>query len=100
MFSLFLFFLGIGVWGSSPGPSKCRGRRFTGFCIFAALVCIVTAGTRVGVGVGVVGLLLAGGVAVLAGRGGFFSAPGGLRPGRAGASFGGAFFFTLYRFQG
>jgi len=99
MFSLFLFFLGIGVWGSSPGPSKCRGRRFTGFCIFAALVCIVTAGTRMGMGLVVIGLLLLVVQPVLAGRRGFFRKRARLRQVLAGLILGCAFFVMLHVFQ-
>ena len=98
MFSLFLFFLGIGVWGSSPGPSKGRGRSFTGFCIFAALVCIVTAGTRMGMGLVVGGLLLLVVQPVLTARRGFFRKRARLRQILVGLILCAAFFVVLQVF--
>jgi hypothetical protein len=58
MFSLFLFFLGVGSWRWKLAPYGRSRRMVLGVCILAALVCIVVAGTRMGMGLTVVGLLL------------------------------------------
>src|SRR5712692_6698952 len=48
LFSLFLFFLGLGIWRWRASPHKRSGRLFLTLAIVASLVCIVVAGTRMG----------------------------------------------------
>jgi len=66
MFSLFLFLLGLGVRGWRVPDSKRRRRLSRGLMIAASLVCIVVAGTRMGIALALVGLLLVGLEPVLA----------------------------------
>ena len=73
MFSLFLFFLGIGMWRWGASSHKRSGRLFLTLTIVASLVCIVVAGTRMGMLLALVGLLLLLIEPVLAARRGFLA---------------------------
>lgn len=58
MFSLFLFFLGIGLRGFTTAGSRQRRRLSLGVFILSSLVCVVVAGTRMGMLLALVGVFL------------------------------------------
>jgi hypothetical protein len=99
MFSLFLFFLGIGMWRWGASSHKRSGRLFLTTVIVASLVCIVVAGTRMCMLLALVGLLLLLIEPALAARRGFLARKVRVRRALACLIMGSAFFGILQIFS-
>ncbi len=99
MFSVFLLFLGIGIWGWNVAGPKQRRRVFLGFSIVASLVCIVIAGARIAMLLTVAGLLLQVVGPVLTHRGGFIMKRARVQQLLVSLMLGGAFFLALRVFS-
>src|SRR5258708_20025 len=99
MFGLFLLFLGIGTWGLRGSSLTRRARFARALSVLAPLVCIVVAGTRMGIGLAIVGMMLLAIEPILTARRGFLVKRVQLRRILACLVLGGALFGMLQAFS-